>query len=214
MMNARDLVAPTIRATIPNLAARRSVRALVSLLGALFTLGSARPAAAAPEDEPNLKFDMPSTYEFAFVSVGITQAWSIAGRALFLGAGGGIGPALYRISQMKCSDAQRTSGCDDTNTRDVTLDRSLEIAYGNAFVRVSPIPYLDLDVGPKLAIATTLYDVPEPPRPAFVYGGYADLRVGSRTIKFGPRFEYSRTAYADFYQNGWKLTALMVRVVH
>jgi hypothetical protein len=115
---------------------------------------------------------------------------------------------------MKCSDAEPSSGCDDKNTRDVGIDPSWEIAHGNLFVRLSPIPYLDLDVGPKVAIGTTLYDIPEAPRPSFIYGGYADLRVGSRTIKFGPRFEYSRTAYADFYQNGWKLTALMVRVVH
>ena len=214
MINARDLVAPKIRATIPNLAERRGWRGLAALLAALFTLGTAEAAMAQAEDEPDLKFDMPSTYEFAFVSVGITQAWSIAGRTLFLGAGGGIGPALFRLSQMKCSDAEPTSGCDDTSTRDLGIDPSLEIAYGSGFVRLSPIPYLDLDVGPKVAIGTTLYNVPEPPRPSFIYGGYADLRVGSRTIKLGPRFEYSRTAYADFYQNGWKLTALMLRVVH
>ncbi len=212
MMNARDLVAPKIRATIPNLATRRCWRSLASLLAVLVVLGTARSAMAEPEDEPDLKFDMPSTYEFAFVSVGITQAWSIAGRTLFLGAGGGIGPALFRISQLKCSDA--VGPCDDSSTRDVGIDPSLEIAYGNGFVRLSPIPYVDLDVGPKVAIGTTLYNVPEPPRPSFIYGGYADLRIGSRTIKLGPRFEYSRTAYADFYQNGWKLTALMLRVVH
>jgi hypothetical protein len=79
---------------------------------------------------------------------------------------------------------------------------------------VAPVRYVDLDVGAKLALVSTLADVADPPRSGFLQGGYADLRVGSPTIKLGPRFEYARVSYAEFHEKGWKLTPLMVRVVH
>lgn len=113
---------------------------------------------------------------------------------------------------MKCAGSSNT--CDDKDTRSIGLDPSLEIAYGNLFVRWSPVPQLDVDVGPKIAIASTLYNVPDAPRSNFTYGVYADLRIGTETIKIGPRFEFGRTAYADFYEMGWKLTPLMLRVLH
>jgi hypothetical protein len=142
----------------------------------------------------------PANYEFAFVSVGAYQTWSIAGRVLFVGAGGGLGPPLYRYSKIGSNGA----GWNPT----------LDIVYGNFFLRVSPVRYLDIDVGPKISLGATLFDVPDPPQSAFTFGGYADLRVGSRTIKVGPRFEYVKVAHSDFSESGWILTPLMLRVVH
>jgi len=142
----------------------------------------------------------PANYEFGFVTVGANQAWNIAGRILFFGAGGGLGAPLYRYGQMKGHDAG--------------WNPNLDIIYGNLFLRFAPIPYVDLDFGPKIAIGATLFDTQDPPQSAFSYGGYADLRIGSRTVKLGPRFEYVRVAHSNFYDTGWILTPLMARVVH
>jgi hypothetical protein len=172
--------------------------------------GGHRPSAQAPlvqADEPSPSYreligdhGNPANYEFAFVSVAAYQAWGLAGRTLFFGAGGGLGPPLYRYSSL--------------GGREPGWDPSLEVVYGNLFLRVSPVPYVDIDVGPKIAILSTLYDANDPPQSGFSYVGYADLRVGSRDIKFGPRFEYGRVAYHDYHEAGWRLTPLMVRVVH
>jgi hypothetical protein len=145
----------------------------------------------------------PANYEFAFVSVGAYQAWSLAGRVLYFGAGGGVGPPLYRYAKLGDNDAGWYP--------------NLDIVYGNVFLRIAPVQYVDIDVGPKIAIGATLYDVPPvstAPESAFSYGGYADLRVGSRTVKLGPRFEYMRIAHSNYYEKGWILTPLMLRVVH
>lgn len=142
----------------------------------------------------------PANYEFAFVSAGAYQTWNIAGDVLYFGAGGGVGPPLYRYSKIGSNDA----GWNPT----------IDIVYGNVFLRLSPIPYLDVDVGPKISIGATLFDVPDAPQSAFTYGGYADLRVGSRTVKLGPRFEYVRVAHSDFIESGWILTPLMLRITH
>jgi hypothetical protein len=147
------------------------------------------------ERDPN-----PSTYEFGFVTVGANQAWNIVGRVLFFGMGGGVGAPLYRYSKFKDQDAG--------------WNKNLDIVYGQIFLRFAPVECLDLDFGPKLAIGATLWDVPDPPESAFTYGGYADLRVGSRNVKFGPRFEYVRMAHSNFYETGWIFTPLMARVVH
>jgi hypothetical protein len=142
----------------------------------------------------------PAHYEFGFVSVGAYQTWAIAGDVLFFGAGGGLGPNIYRYSKL----GENKAG----------WDVSVEIAYANAFIRLEPIPNLDIDVGPRMGLGGALYNVRDAPQSAFSYGGYVDLRVGSERIKVGPRFEYDRIAYSDYYENGWKLTPLMLRVVH
>lgn len=142
----------------------------------------------------------PANYEFAFVSVGANQAWNIAGHFLYFGMGGGVGPPLYRYGKMGDNSAG--------------WNPNLDIVYGNMFLRVAPVPYVDVDFGPKISIGATLFDVKGAPQSAFSYGGYADLRVGSRTIKLGPRFEYMKVAHSDFYESGWILTPLMLRVVH
>ena len=69
-------------------------------------------------------------------------------------------------------------------------------------------------MGPKIALGSALYNVKDAPQTAFSYGGYVDLRVGSERIKVGPRFEFDRIAYSDYYENGWRVTPLMLRVVH
>ncbi len=142
----------------------------------------------------------PANYEFAFVSVGAYQTWSLAGHFLYFGAGGGLGPPLYRYSKLGDNKAG--------------WDPSLDIVYGNVFLRVKPIPYIDLDLGPKIAITSALDKVKDPPQSGFSYGGYVDLRVGSKNIKVGPRIEYDRIAYYNYYENGWRITPLMLRVVH
>jgi hypothetical protein len=154
---------------------------------------------AAPKTSDNT-FKNPANYEFAFVSVGAYQTWNLAGRVLYFGAGGGLGPPLYRISKI--------------GDNDLGWYPNLDIVYGNVFLRVAPVEYVDIDIGPKIAIGATLFDVPDAPESAFSYGGYADLRVGSRTVKLGPRFEYMRIAHSNFYEKGWILTPLMLRVVH
>jgi hypothetical protein len=156
------------------------------------------PAAEAPAAEESA--ENPATYEFAFVSVGAAKAWAIAGNTLFFGAGGTLGPPLYRYSKLGDNQAG--------------WDPGIDILSGVLFVRVSPSPYLDIDVGPKLAIGSALYNVTDAPQSAFSVAGYADLRVGSRTVKVGPRFEVDRIAYSNYYESGWRLTPLMLRVVH
>jgi len=155
-------------------------------------------AGTAPEEEQGDA--RPAHYEFSFVSVGAYQAFAIAGRWLYVGAGGGIGPSLFRYSKLGDNKAG--------------VDPDLEIAFANAFIRVSPSEYLDIDVGPKIALGTALFNVKDPPQSAFSTGGYVDLRVGSRTVKVGPRFEYDHISYSSYGENGWRLTPLMLRIVH
>src|SRR5260221_1899018 len=94
-----------------------------------------RDAPAAEEAVDPRKANPPS-YEFAFVSVGAYQTWSLAGSVLYFGAGGGLGPPLYRYSKL----GGRAAGWDN----------ALDIAYGNVFIRVAPVRYVDIDVGPKI----------------------------------------------------------------
>jgi hypothetical protein len=164
--------------------------------------GSAAPEAdAAPKEEPvDPRVLHPPNYEFAFVSVGAYQNWSLVGSVLYFGAGGSIGPPLYRYSKIGSNSAG--------------WDPDLEILSGSVYLRFSPIKYLDLDVGPKIALGSALFNVPDPPQSSFSYGGYVDLRIGSKTIKVGPRFEYDRVAHSDFTENGWRITPLLVRVMH
>jgi hypothetical protein len=148
------------------------------------------------QDDPR-----PTTYEIGFVSMGMNQAWRFVqwrGGGIYVGGGGGVGSNLYRISQM------------DDNP--VGIDSMLEVIYGNAFLRVTPFEYADIDVGGRLALGAAFYDVTDAPRSGFVRGAYVDLRVGSRKIKFGPRFEYDSIAHSDYVAVGWKLTPLMLRV--
>lgn len=154
-------------------------------------------SAPAPGTAPDPR---PAHYEFGFVSVGAYQTWAIAGDWLYFGAGGGLGPPLFRYSKI--------------GDRDPDWDTSLQVAYANAFLRVQPVPYVDIDLGPKIAITSELYQGPDPPQSAFAYGGVLDLRVGTKTIKVGPRFEYERVAYFNYYENAWRITPLMLRVYH
>jgi hypothetical protein len=157
--------------------------------------GSSSPTKPSDEIDPK-----PANYEFGFVTVGANQAWNLLGRWLFFGAGGGLGPPLYRYG--KISGSKRG------------WNNNLDIIYGNLFLRVAPIRYVDLDFGAKLSLGATLWDVPDPPESSFAYGGYVDLRIGSPKVKFGPRFEYVRIAHSSFYESGWLITPLMARVVH
>lgn len=61
---------------------------------------------------------------------------------------------------------------------------------------------------------STIIDVPDPPQAGFWYGAYADLRVGSKNIKVGPRFDVGETAYWNYRQPAWRLTPLLLRVYH
>jgi hypothetical protein len=158
------------------------------------------PPEASPSGAAGTRDKNPAHYEFAFVSVGAYQTWAICGDILYFGAGGGIGPPLYRYSKLGSNKAG--------------WDPGLDIAYANAFLRVAPVRNLDIDVGPKIALGSALYGVRDAPQTAFSFGGYVDLRFGSERIKVGPRFEYDRIAYSDYYENGWRLTPLMLRVVH
>ena len=163
--------------------------------------GSAPEADTAPKEEPvDPRVRNPANYEFAFVSVAAYQTWALAGSVLYFGAGGGLGPALYRVSKI--------------GHHDVGWDPDLEIAYANMFLRVVPVKYVDIDVGPKIALGAALFNVPDAPQSSFSYGGYVDLRIGSPTIKLGPRFEYDRVAHSTFSENGWRLTPLLLRIVH
>jgi hypothetical protein len=165
------------------------------------TEGAAPEADNAPKEEPvDPRVRNPPNYEFAFVSVAAYQNWALAGSVLYFGAGGGIGPPLYRYSKIGSNSAG--------------WDPDLEILYANVYLRFAPIKYLDLDVGPKIALGSALFNVPDAPQSSFSYGGYVDLRVGSPTIKIGPRFEYDQVAHSDFTEHGWRLTPLLVRVMH
>jgi hypothetical protein len=165
--------------------------------------GSSDAAADQPhaEEPVDWRTKNPAQYEFAFVSVGASQSWSLIGTVLFFGLGGGIGPPLYRIGKLNTQSG-------------ISWDHDLEIAYANAFLRVAPVPYVDIAFGPKIALGSALFGVPDAPQSSFSYGGYVDLRVGSPNIKVGPRFEYDRIAHSDFYEHGWRLEPLMVSVVH
>lgn len=188
----------------------RKARGLGTFALIAAALGTSAPAVAAdgpPPMDAGMSVDeylrnknKEATYEFAFVSVAAYQAWAIAGQWLYFGAGGGLGPPLYRYSKLGDNDP----GWDPT----------LEVCYGNLFLRVAAGDYVDVDVGPKIAIVSALFDVKDAPQSGFSYGAYADLRVGSKDIKLGPRFEYDRIAYYDHYDKGWRLTPLMLRVVH
>ena len=193
---------------------RRNVRVALGLPFSALLLSAAPARAADAAPQPPVAADVapksarellgdrgnPANYEFAFVSVAAYQAWGLSGRTLLFGAGGGLGPPLYRYSSL--------------GGRDATWDPSLEVIYGNVFLRVAPSANIELDVGPKIALLSTLYDAKDPPQSGFSVAGYADLRVGTKDVKFGPRFEYGQVAYHDYRESGWRLTPLMVRVVH
>ena len=142
----------------------------------------------------------PANYEFAFVSVSAYQAFSIAGRWLYVGLGGGVGPPLYRYGKLGDNDAY--------------WDPNIEIVHGNAFLRVAPAPWIDIDIGPRLALGAATYNVKDPPNSSFAASGYADLRIGTQNIKLGPRFEYVNLAYAGYSEQGWRITPLLLRVMH
>jgi hypothetical protein len=204
------LVAPAVLASTPPAHAVRLQVELHEAAGsnASADTSSTADSASATADEgtsesvanPVQGDSSPAYYEFAFVSMGAYQTWAIAGRWLYVGAGGGVGPPLYRYSKRAGEDAD--------------WDPSLEVAYGNLFIRLQPVPYLDIDVGPKIALISTLDGTVDPPESGFSYAGYVDLRVGSRNIKVGPRFEYGRVAYADAHDKGWRVTPLMLRFIH
>src|SRR5262249_45857730 len=159
----------------------------------------------APEPPIPWRTKNPATYEFGFVTVGAEQAWSIIGTTLLFGVGGALGPPLYRIGKLSTQS-------------EVTWDHDLEIAHGLLFLRVAPVKYVDLDLGGKIALGSSLFFDPKTPstnptgvdmpQSSFSYGGYVDLRIGSPTIKLGPRFEYVRLAHSDFYEHGWRITPL------
>ena len=160
----------------------------------------AADSGSAPSKDSEETDPKPANYEFGFVTVGGNQAWNLVGRVLFFGMGGGVGAPLYRYGKIEGHDAG--------------WNPNLDIVYGNIFLRIAPVPYVDLDIGPKISLGATLWDVPDPPESAFGYGGYADLRIGSRHVKFGPRFEVVKIAHSTFTDTGWILTPLMARVVH
>ena len=162
--------------------------------------GAQPQADAAPEPPVDPRKRNPPNYEFAFISVGAYQTWGIAGEVLYFGMGGGLGPPLYRISKI--------------GKNGMGWDPDLEIAYAVAFLRVAPVKYVDIDLGPKIGLGSALFNVPDAPQSSFSYGGYVDLRFGSPTIKLGPRFEYDRVAHSNFSENGWRLTPLMLRIMH
>jgi hypothetical protein len=150
----------------------------------------------APDPRPK----NPANYEFGFVNVSAFQAFAIAGRWLYFGIGGGVGPALYRYGKLGDNEAG--------------WDPNIEIVHGAMFLRVAPAPFIDIDIGPRLALGAATYNVKDPPNSSFSAGGYVDLRIGTEKLKFGPRFEYANLAYADTSEKGWRITPLMVRVMH
>lgn len=148
------------------------------------------------EDDPR-----PANLEFSFLSVGATQNWPLtrwSGGGIYFGAGGAVGAPLYRISKM--------------GDGDVGVDPTIEILSGNIYFRIAPFRYLDIDLGGRIALGASAFDVSDPPRAGFIESGYADLRVGTKKIKFGPRFEYDRIQYDRFAETGWKITPLMLRL--
>lgn len=150
------------------------------------------------EDDPN-----PTNFDFSFVSVAIAQNFGLAtwrGGGVYFGAGGGLGTPLFRLAKRE--------------GHDLGIDPTIEAVFGNLYFRVTPFRYLDLDLGGRLAVGQTTYDISDAPRGGFVRAGYADLRVGSAKIKFGPRFEYASTVYSDFNESSWKITPLLLRVMN
>jgi hypothetical protein len=137
------------------------------------------------------------TLEIAVASVGLNGTWHFAG-PLHLGAGGGAGPTLYRWSRIE--------------GRDSGVDPTLEVVFVNAFVLLAPAEFLDLDAGGRVAVAGALSDVEGAPRGALVYGAYGDLRIGSRKLKLGPRFEYVAYRYGDFTEYGFRVTPVLLRL--
>jgi hypothetical protein len=163
--------------------------------------GASPEADSAPKEEPvDPRKRNPPIYEFAFVSVAAYQTWAIAGSALYFGAGGGLGPPLYRISKI--------------GHNALGVDPELTIAYANAFLRIVPARFVDIDVGPIISLGSALFNVPDAPQSSFSYGGYADLFFGSSTIKLGPRFEFERVAHQTFTESGFRITPLLLRIVH
>lgn len=152
------------------------------------------------EDGSNDSRMKPKNYEFGFVTVGAYQTWAVAGHWLYLGAGGGVGPPLFRFSKV--------------GDREAGVDTAFEVLYGNAFARIKT-EYVEVDVGPKIAITSELYQLKaDRPQGGFSYGGVLDLRFGTETIKVGPRFTFERVANYDYYENAWRITPLMLRVYH
>jgi len=159
------------------------------------------PAAdAAPEAPMDPRVKNPANYEFSFVSVAAYQTWSLSTGVLYFGAGGGLGPSLYRFGKV--------------GKNEFGLDPDLEIAFANAFLRLKITECVDWDVGPRMGVGAALFNVPNAPQSSFTYGGYTDLFFGSAKVKLGMRFEYNRYAHSDFFENGWRVTPLLVRVTH
>lgn len=179
--------------------AQEDTGASVSLSASTEDVKADTSAPSEPQ-KPDPRPKNPANYEFAFVSVAAYQSFALAGRWLYFGIGGGVGAALYRYSKLGDNGAY--------------WDPNFEIVHANAFLRVSPIEYVDIDVGPRIALGAAFYNTKDPPNQSFSAGGYVDLRVGSQTVKFGPRFEYANLSYADYSEKGWRLTPLMVRVMH
>ena len=161
--------------------------------------GETPQADEAPEAPVDPRVKNPANYEFSFVSVAAYQTWSL-GSVFYFGAGGGLGPSLYRFGKV--------------GKNEFGLDPDLEIAFANAFLRIKPIEYIDWDLGPRMGIGASLFNVPNAPQSSFTYGGYTDLFFGSAKVKLGMRFEYNRYAHSDYFENGWRVTPLLVRVVH
>jgi hypothetical protein len=157
---------------------------------------------SAPSEpvRPDPRPKNPANYEFGFVNVAAYQAFAIAGRWLYFGLGGGVGPPLYRYGKLGDNDAG--------------WDPNIEIVQASMFLRIAPAPFLDIDIGPRIALGAATYNVKDPPNSSFSAGGYVDLRVGTQNLKFGPRFEYANLAYANTSEQGWRITPLMVRVMH
>lgn len=150
------------------------------------------------EDDPN-----PVNLDFSFLSIAINQNFGITtwrGGGIYFGAGGGVGTAIYRLSMM--------------GDRDLQIDPMIEAVFGNAYLRITPFKYLDVDVGGRLALGATMYDISDAPRGGFVRGAYLDLRVGTQNIKLGPRIEYDSIVYSDFTEDGIRITPLMLRIVN
>ena len=186
----------------------RRVAAAVAMTGAVCAFTSTALAADPTRDDSRNFYDVigeddprPANYDFSFLSIAANQNWPLtrwSGGGIYFGVGGGAGTPLYRVSKME--------------DRDIGIDPTIEILFANTYFRIAPFRYLDLDLGGRIALGASVFDVSDPPRAGFISGGYADLRVGSKKIKFGPRFEYDRIVFDRFTETGWKITPLMLRV--